>query len=126
MEFGVHLPLLGWGDERFDLSSFTEYVRAADRLGFTAVSATTICRSAGVQRVFLWPIDSPVEQLELFREKVSPLLSHEGSAGLRTARSEWPIVFLYPTGPRAVAAGEETRGLAARFLAGQAPVPVAR
>lgn len=38
MEFGVHLPLLAWGDEPYDLTSLTEYVRTAERLGFTAVS----------------------------------------------------------------------------------------
>jgi alkanesulfonate monooxygenase SsuD/methylene tetrahydromethanopterin reductase-like flavin-dependent oxidoreductase (luciferase family) len=38
MEFGVHLPLLAWDEEPFDPASLTEYVRAADRLGFTAVT----------------------------------------------------------------------------------------
>src|SRR5687768_2193809 len=38
MEFGVHLPLLAWEDGPFDPASLTEYVRAADRLGFSAVS----------------------------------------------------------------------------------------
>jgi alkanesulfonate monooxygenase SsuD/methylene tetrahydromethanopterin reductase-like flavin-dependent oxidoreductase (luciferase family) len=38
MEFGVHLPLLVWDEEPFDPASLTEYVRAADRLGFSAVS----------------------------------------------------------------------------------------
>jgi alkanesulfonate monooxygenase SsuD/methylene tetrahydromethanopterin reductase-like flavin-dependent oxidoreductase (luciferase family) len=38
MEFGVHLPLLAWDEEPFDPSSLTEYVRTADRLGFSAVS----------------------------------------------------------------------------------------
>ena len=38
MEFGVHLPLLAWDDEPFDPASLTEYVRTADRLGFSAVS----------------------------------------------------------------------------------------
>jgi alkanesulfonate monooxygenase SsuD/methylene tetrahydromethanopterin reductase-like flavin-dependent oxidoreductase (luciferase family) len=31
--------------------------------------------AAGVQRVFLWPVVSPVEQIELFRERVSPLMA---------------------------------------------------
>ena len=39
MELGVHLPLLAWGEARFDSASLIEYVRTADRLGFTAVSA---------------------------------------------------------------------------------------
>jgi alkanesulfonate monooxygenase SsuD/methylene tetrahydromethanopterin reductase-like flavin-dependent oxidoreductase (luciferase family) len=38
MEFGVHLPLLAWDEEPFDPASLTEYVRTADRLGFSAVS----------------------------------------------------------------------------------------
>jgi alkanesulfonate monooxygenase SsuD/methylene tetrahydromethanopterin reductase-like flavin-dependent oxidoreductase (luciferase family) len=38
MEFGVHLPLLSWDEEPFDPASLTEYVRTADRLGFSAVS----------------------------------------------------------------------------------------
>lgn len=38
MEFGVHLPLLAWGEERFELSALMAYVRAAERLGFSAVS----------------------------------------------------------------------------------------
>ena len=38
MRFGVHLPLLAWDDGPFDPASLTEYVRAADGLGFTAVS----------------------------------------------------------------------------------------
>jgi len=29
---------------------------------------------AGVQRVFLWPVGEPIEQLELFAERVAPLL----------------------------------------------------
>jgi alkanesulfonate monooxygenase SsuD/methylene tetrahydromethanopterin reductase-like flavin-dependent oxidoreductase (luciferase family) len=29
---------------------------------------------AGVQRVLLWPVDEPIEQLELFGERVAPLL----------------------------------------------------
>ena len=30
--------------------------------------------SAGVQRLFLWPVGDPIEQLELFGERVAPLL----------------------------------------------------
>jgi alkanesulfonate monooxygenase SsuD/methylene tetrahydromethanopterin reductase-like flavin-dependent oxidoreductase (luciferase family) len=33
---------------------------------------------AGVQRVFLWPVGEPIEQLELFGELVAPLLSSAG------------------------------------------------
>jgi alkanesulfonate monooxygenase SsuD/methylene tetrahydromethanopterin reductase-like flavin-dependent oxidoreductase (luciferase family) len=29
---------------------------------------------AGVQRMFLWPVGDPIEQLELFGERVAPLL----------------------------------------------------
>jgi len=29
---------------------------------------------AGVQRVFLWPVGEPIEQLRLFGERVAPLL----------------------------------------------------
>jgi len=29
---------------------------------------------AGVQRLFLWPVGDPIEQLELFGERVAPLL----------------------------------------------------
>ncbi len=38
MDFGVHLPLLAWDEPRYDLASLLEYVRTAERLGFTAVS----------------------------------------------------------------------------------------
>lgn len=38
MDFGVHLPLLAWDEQRYDLASLIEYVRAAERLGFRAVS----------------------------------------------------------------------------------------
>jgi alkanesulfonate monooxygenase SsuD/methylene tetrahydromethanopterin reductase-like flavin-dependent oxidoreductase (luciferase family) len=38
LDFGVHLPLLAWDEPRYDLASLTEYVRTAERLGFTAVS----------------------------------------------------------------------------------------
>jgi alkanesulfonate monooxygenase SsuD/methylene tetrahydromethanopterin reductase-like flavin-dependent oxidoreductase (luciferase family) len=38
VDFGVHLPLLAWGETRFDLATLIEYVRTADRLGFSAVS----------------------------------------------------------------------------------------
>ena len=38
MEFGAHLPLLAWGDERFTLDGLTRYVEIARRLGFAAVS----------------------------------------------------------------------------------------
>jgi hypothetical protein len=40
VEFGVHLPLLSWNEEPFDPASLTEYVRTADRLGFSAVSVS--------------------------------------------------------------------------------------
>jgi alkanesulfonate monooxygenase SsuD/methylene tetrahydromethanopterin reductase-like flavin-dependent oxidoreductase (luciferase family) len=43
---------------------------------------------AGVQRVFLWPVGDPVEQLERFGELVSPLLpGRAGPAGHRPAAS---------------------------------------
>jgi alkanesulfonate monooxygenase SsuD/methylene tetrahydromethanopterin reductase-like flavin-dependent oxidoreductase (luciferase family) len=38
VDFGVHLPLLAWGETQYDLATLIEYVRAADRLGFKAVS----------------------------------------------------------------------------------------
>jgi alkanesulfonate monooxygenase SsuD/methylene tetrahydromethanopterin reductase-like flavin-dependent oxidoreductase (luciferase family) len=38
VDFGVHLPLLAWGETRYDLATLIEYVRTADRLGFKAVS----------------------------------------------------------------------------------------
>ncbi len=38
MDFGVHLPVVPWGDERFEPGSLIEYVRTAERLGFKAVS----------------------------------------------------------------------------------------
>ncbi len=38
MDFGVHLPLLAWDEPRYDLASLLDYVRTAERLGFTAVS----------------------------------------------------------------------------------------
>jgi alkanesulfonate monooxygenase SsuD/methylene tetrahydromethanopterin reductase-like flavin-dependent oxidoreductase (luciferase family) len=38
VDFGVHLPLLAWGETRYDLATLVEYVRTADRLGFKAVS----------------------------------------------------------------------------------------
>ena len=39
MDFRVHLPLLAWDEARYDVASLIEYVRTAERLGFTAVSA---------------------------------------------------------------------------------------
>jgi alkanesulfonate monooxygenase SsuD/methylene tetrahydromethanopterin reductase-like flavin-dependent oxidoreductase (luciferase family) len=38
MDLGVHLPLLTWNETRSEPASLIEYVRTADRLGFTAVS----------------------------------------------------------------------------------------
>jgi alkanesulfonate monooxygenase SsuD/methylene tetrahydromethanopterin reductase-like flavin-dependent oxidoreductase (luciferase family) len=38
VDFGVHLPLLAWGETRYDLATLVEYVRTADQLGFKAVS----------------------------------------------------------------------------------------
>lgn len=39
MDFGAHLPLLDFGGRTFSLGHLTEYVDAARRLGFAAVSA---------------------------------------------------------------------------------------
>ena len=38
MDFGVHLPLLAWDKGSFEPGSLVEYVRTAERLGFSAVS----------------------------------------------------------------------------------------
>jgi alkanesulfonate monooxygenase SsuD/methylene tetrahydromethanopterin reductase-like flavin-dependent oxidoreductase (luciferase family) len=38
LDLGVHLPLLAWDEPRYDLKTLVEYVRTAERLGFTAVS----------------------------------------------------------------------------------------
>ena len=39
MEFGVHLPLMDFGDHPFTLDHLVSYAAAAHRLGFTAVAA---------------------------------------------------------------------------------------
>lgn len=38
MDYGVHLPVVDFGLQRFSLERLTAYVRAADQLGFKAVS----------------------------------------------------------------------------------------
>ncbi|MGA9160392.1 MAG: LLM class flavin-dependent oxidoreductase [Actinomycetota bacterium] len=38
------------------------------------VERLTLFAEAGVQRVFLWPVGDPIEQLQLFGERVAPLL----------------------------------------------------
>jgi alkanesulfonate monooxygenase SsuD/methylene tetrahydromethanopterin reductase-like flavin-dependent oxidoreductase (luciferase family) len=38
MDLGVHLPLLTWDEAGSERVSLIEYVRTAERLGFTAVS----------------------------------------------------------------------------------------
>jgi hypothetical protein len=49
-----------------------------DRLLFAPaeVCAERLARyaEAGVHRVYLWPVGDPVEQLELFGERVAPLI----------------------------------------------------
>src|SRR5437588_837891 len=39
MKFGVHLPLIGFGDGGWSLAGLREYVRVARELGFTSVAA---------------------------------------------------------------------------------------
>ena len=39
MKFGVHLPLMGLGGQRFDLDHLARYVQTAVELGFEAVCA---------------------------------------------------------------------------------------
>ena len=52
----------------------------ADRLRLLVASAEACAErltryaEAGVQRLFLWPVGDPIEQLELFGERVAPLL----------------------------------------------------
>ena len=41
----------------------------------------TAFASAGAQRLFLWPLREEVNQLELFRERVAPLVEFGGNAG---------------------------------------------
>ena len=56
--------------------------RSAEELGerLLVTSAETCAdrlsrfAEAGVQRMFLWPVGDPIEQLELFGERVAPLL----------------------------------------------------
>jgi alkanesulfonate monooxygenase SsuD/methylene tetrahydromethanopterin reductase-like flavin-dependent oxidoreductase (luciferase family) len=56
--------------------------RAAEELGDrllvgpaeACAERLTLYAEAGVQRLFLWPVGDPIEQLELFGERVAPLL----------------------------------------------------
>ena len=62
MDLGVHLPLLTWDEAGSERVSLIEYVRLSSYA------------DARVQRVFLWPVGEAIEQLELFGERVAPLL----------------------------------------------------
>ena len=46
VRFGVHLPLMDFGDQRFAVEHLVEYVETATALGFDAVSSTTTWCSA--------------------------------------------------------------------------------
>jgi alkanesulfonate monooxygenase SsuD/methylene tetrahydromethanopterin reductase-like flavin-dependent oxidoreductase (luciferase family) len=56
--------------------------RAAEELGDrllvgpaeACAERLTLYADAGVQSLFLWPVGDPIEQLELFGERVAPLL----------------------------------------------------
>jgi alkanesulfonate monooxygenase SsuD/methylene tetrahydromethanopterin reductase-like flavin-dependent oxidoreductase (luciferase family) len=39
MKFGAHLPLIGFGDETWDLGRLTDFTRCARELGYSAVTA---------------------------------------------------------------------------------------
>jgi alkanesulfonate monooxygenase SsuD/methylene tetrahydromethanopterin reductase-like flavin-dependent oxidoreductase (luciferase family) len=93
MEFGVHLPLISIAGEQRSLGDLLAFTEAARDLGYTHLCANEELRAilpigsaeecaqkllaygrAGAQRIFLWPLEDERAQLELFRERVMPLL----------------------------------------------------
>ncbi len=82
MEYGVHLPLIDFSGKGFSLTELRAYAKQASELGYTFLCANdhlTAYAAAGAQRVFLWPLDDELEQLELFYHQVVPLISDDGS-----------------------------------------------
>jgi hypothetical protein len=71
LEYGVHLPLVDLG-AGFSLRRM-QGLRPRRRCTRVAIGVR-----AGVQRVFLWPLREEATQLELFVERVAPLV--EGTA----------------------------------------------
>ena len=59
-------PTLG-GHPRRSVTGCSSVLRKSVRSGSSYAKA-------GVHRMFLWPVGEPIEQLELFGERVAPLL----------------------------------------------------
>ena len=63
------------------LNRSTEHLRAILPIGSAEECAQKLLAyaRAGAQRVFLWPLEDERAQLELFRERVAPLLDAEST-----------------------------------------------
>jgi alkanesulfonate monooxygenase SsuD/methylene tetrahydromethanopterin reductase-like flavin-dependent oxidoreductase (luciferase family) len=93
MDFGVHLPVIDFANQRFSLKRFrvtckppervlpeihvpmlqrpVEQIRERVFIGSPEVCGEKLAayKTAGVQRVFIWPVANELEQLTLFQKK---------------------------------------------------------
>jgi hypothetical protein len=68
LEFGVHLPLVSFAGEHRSLDALLAFTETARDLGYTHLCANDH---------LLWPLADERAQLEVFRERVAPLIDGE-------------------------------------------------